>query len=170
MGEGEDYQMDLINRYERGEFYNQDSIHFADSLVYTTLNGRTVYGGGGIMPDYFVPSDTTYVSAYYNKSISLMYSFAFQYSDNHRETVTSYKDFKSLQHYLEGQGLLNSFINFAAPKIGRPTSRELQRSGAEMERLIIAYIMRQCKDENYFYQEFNSSDKTYLKGLSLFSE
>ncbi len=170
MGEGEDYQMDLINRYERGEFYNQDSIHFIDSLVYTTLSGRTVYGGGGIMPDYFVPSDTTYVSAYYNKSISLMYSFAFQYSDNHRSTISAYKDFKSLQHYLEGQGLLNSFISFAAPKIGRPTSRELQRSGDEMERLIIAYIMRQCKDENYFYQEFNSSDKTYLKGLSLFTE
>ena len=144
MGEGEDYQMDLINRYERGEFYNQDSIHFIDSLVYTTLSGRTVYGG--------------------------MYSFAFQYSDNHRSTIAAYKDFKSLQHYLEGQGLLNSFINFAAPKIGRPTSHELKRSGAEMERLIIAYIMRQCKDENYFYQEFNSSDKTYLKGLSLFNE
>ena len=165
MGEGEDYQMDLINRYERGEFYNQDSIHFADSLVYKTLSGRTVYGGGGIMPDFFVPSDTTYVSPYYNKSISLMYSFAFQYSDRHRDIVASYKDFKSLQKYLEGQGLLNSFVNFATPKIGRPTANELKRSGAEMERLIIAYIMRQCKDENYFYQEFNSSDKTYLKGL-----
>ncbi len=169
MGQGEDYQMDLINRFERGEFYNQDSIHFADSLIYKTVGGRTVYGGGGIMPDIFVPSDTTYVSAYYNKSISLMYSFAFQYSDNHRETVSAYKDFNSLQKYLEGQGLLNSFVAYATPKIGRPTPREMQRSGKEIERLIIAYIMRQCKDENYFYQEFNSSDKTYLKGLELFN-
>ena len=122
------------------------------------------------MPDIFVPSDTTYVSAFYNKSISLLYSFAFQYSDNHRETVSSFKDFKSLQRYLAGQGLLNAFISYATPRIGRPTPAELKRSGAEMERLIIAYIMRQCKDENFFYQEFNSSDKTYLKGLSLFNE
>lgn len=170
MGEGEDYQMDLINRFEHGEFYNQDSIHFADSLIYTTLGGRTVYGGGGIMPDVFVPSDTTYVSAYYNKSISQMYSFAFQYSDKHREKVASFKDFKSLQHYLEQQDLLNSFINYASSSIGRPTAAELKRSGEEMERLVIAYIMRQCKDENYFYQEFNSSDKTYLKGLELFTD
>jgi carboxyl-terminal processing protease len=169
LGEGEDYQMDLINRYEHGEFYNQDSIHFADSLIYKTASGRTVYGGGGIMPDVFVPSDTSYVSAYYNKCISLMYSFAFQYSDNHRETISTYKDFRSLQKHLEGQGLLHSFVTYATPKVGRPTAKELQRSGAEIERLIIAYIMRQCKDENYFYQEFNSSDKTYLKGLELFT-
>jgi len=167
MGEGEDYQMDLLYRYERGEFYNQDSIHFADSLIYKTVGGRTVYGGGGIMPDVFVPSDTSYVSAFYNKSISLMYSFAFQYSDKHREAVSAYKDFSSLQKYLEGQNLLNAFISYATPKIGKPTPAELKRSSAEIERLIIAYIMRQCKDENYFYQEFNSSDKTYLKGLEL---
>lgn len=165
MGDGEDYQMDLVHRYERGEFYSQDSIHLADSLLYTTLSGRPVYGGGGIMPDIFVPSDTSYVSAYYNRAINQMYAFAFQYSDRHRAEVCAYKDFASLQKHLQNQHLLPAFISFATPHIGKPSDADLRKSSREIERLIIAYIMRQCKDENYFYQEFNSSDKTYWKGI-----
>ena len=167
MGEGQDYAMDLVNRYERGEFYSQDSIHLADSLKFTTKGGRTVYAGGGIMPDHFVPSDTSYVSSYYNKSFSQLYSFAFQYSDKHREEVVKYKKFADLEKYLKGQNLLQDFIRFATPTLGKPTAEELRKSGDDLERLIIAYIMRQCKDENYFYQEFNSSDKTYQFGLDL---
>ena len=170
MGEGEDYQMDLLNRYEHGEFYSQDSIHQTDTLQYHTIGGRTVYGGGGIMPDVFVPSDTTHVSAYYNKSISQMYSFAFQYTDKHREQLTAFKDYKTLHQYLKSQNLLPAFVAFASPKIGKPSANDLRKSGSEMERLIIAYIMRQSKDENYFYQEFNSSDIAYLKGLELLSK
>lgn len=167
MGEGQDYAMDLINRFERGEFYSQDSIHLADSLKYETKGGRTVYAGGGIMPDHFVPSDTSYVSSYYNKSINLLYSFAFKYSDQHREEVTKFTKFTELDNYLRKQNLLQDFIRFATPTLGKPTARDLQKSSEDMERLLIAYIMRQCKDENYFYQEFNSSDKTYRQGLEL---
>lgn len=170
MGEGQDYAMDLINRYERGEFYSQDSIHLADSLKYVTKGGRSVYAGGGIMPDVFVPSDTSYVSSYYNRSINLMYSFAFQYSDKHRAEVTKYTKFSDLEHFLKGQHLLQDFIQFATPKLGKPSSLDLQKSGDDIERLIVAYIMRQCKDENYFYQEYNSSDKTYLRGLELLQQ
>lgn len=167
MGKGEDYAMDIVNRYERGEFYNQDSIHVADSLKFQTRNGRVVYGGGGIMPDVFVPSDTTSVTRYYNRSITQMYAFAFQYTDAHREQLQQYKSFNEIESFLTSQNLLPKFVEFAASKVGRPTSTELKRSGKEMERLIIAYIMRQTKDENYFYQEFNSTDVTYLKGLEL---
>lgn len=167
MGEGKDYAMDLVNRYERGEFYNQDSIHLADSLKYTTVGGRTVYGGGGIMPDYFVPSDTTYITPYYNKSISQLYAFAFKYSDKHREQISKFTKFEDLEQHLRQQNLLPDYVTFATPQLGRPTSNELKKSGDDLNRLIIAYIMRQCKDENYFYQEFNSSDKTYLKGLEV---
>lgn len=167
MGAGEEYAMDLVNRFERGEFYSQDSIHLADSLKFLTKAGRTVYAGGGIMPDYFVPSDTSYVSSYYNRSISLLYSFAFQYSDKHRAEVTHYTHFDELERHLRSKHLLQEFIDFATPRLGRPTSQDLRKSGDDMERLIIAYIMRQCKDDNYFYQEFNSSDKTYQRGLQL---
>lgn len=167
LGEGADYAMDLVNRYERGEFYSQDSIHLADSLKYTTLGGRTVYGGGGIMPDYFVPSDTSYVTPYYNKSISQLYAFAFKYSDKHREEISKFTKFDELEAYLRQQNLLPEFVRFAAPHLGNPSSDVLKKSGDDLNRLLIAYIMRQCKDENYFYQEFNSSDKTYQKGLEV---
>ena len=167
MGAGEDYAMDLVNRFERGEFYSQDSIHLADSLKFLTKGGRTVYAGGGIMPDHFVPSDTSYVTNYYNRAISQLYSFAFQYSDKHREKVSKYSSFVDLEKHLSSQHLLQDFIQFAAPTLGKPSSQELQKSGDDMERLLIAYIMRQCKDDNYFYQEFNSSDKTYRRGLEL---
>lgn len=170
MGKGDDYAMDIVNRYERGEFYSQDSIHVADSLKYQTKAGRTVYGGGGIMPDVFVPSDTMAITKYYNKSITQMYAFAFQYTDKNREMLQKYTSFHELEGFLKGQNLLNKFIEFAAPKLGRPTPTELKRSSAEMERLIIAYIMRQSKDENYFYQEFNSTDVTYQKGLQLLKD
>ncbi len=167
LGDGESYALDLINRYERGEFYNQDSIQMIDSLRYETIGGRVVYGGGGIMPDYFVPSDTSYVSAYYNRSISQMYSFAFQFTDKHREHLASFHDFASMQRYLLSQKLLPAFIDFAAPHLGRPSADDLRRSGSDMERLLIAYIMRQCKDDDYFYQEYYSADPTYLKGLEV---
>ncbi len=170
MGEGQDYAMDLVHRYERGEFYNQDSIQLADSLKFSTVGGRTVYAGGGIMPDYFVPSDTSYVSAYYNKSISQLYAFAFKYSDKHRDQISKFTHFSELEQYLRQQNLLPDFIRFAAPQLGQPTPTELKKSGDDLNRLIIAYIMRQCKDENYFYQEFNSSDKTYLKGLEVLKQ
>lgn len=167
MGDGESYAMDLINRYDRGEFYSQDSIHLIDSLKFETVGGRTVYGGGGIMPDHFVPSDTSYVSSFYNKAISTMYSFAFQYTDKHRNELSAFHSYKEMHRYLQSQHLLPGFIAFATPKIGKPTSVELSKSGKEIEMLLIAYIMRQCKDDNYFYQEYNSNDKTYLMGLQV---
>ncbi len=170
MGDGKDYAMDLINRFERGEFYSQDSIHLADSLKYKTLCGRTVYGGGGIMPDFFVPSDTSYVSSYYNRSISQLYSFAFKYSDKHREQISKFTSFAELEAYLRLQNLLPEFIRFAAPQLGQPTAAELKKSSNDLNKLLIAYIMRQCKDENYFYQEFNSGDKTYQKGLEVLQD
>ena len=172
MGEGEDYARDLLNRYEHGEFYSADSIRLADSLRFTTLGGRIVYGGGGIMPDVFVPSDTSYVTPYYNRCVNLglCYSFAFQYSDRHRDFLASSLSFEALDLHLRSAGLLNEFVRFAEAKAGRPDAKALSRSGKALERLIIAYIMRQTQNENYFFRKFNSDDKTYLEGLRLLQE
>ena len=172
MGEGEDYAMDLANRYERGEFYSADSIHLSDSLRFTTLGGRTVYGGGGIMPDIFVPSDTSYVTPYYNRCINLglCYAFAFQYSDKNRSHLSSFNSYGALDAHLRSAGLLNEFVRYAEARAGQPDARTLGRSGKALERLIIAYIMRQTQNENYFFRKFNSDDKTYLEGLRLLQE
>ena len=171
MGEREKYLMDVVDRYNHGEFYNQDSIKLADSLRYETVGGRAVYAGGGIMPDIFVPSDTSYVSPYYNRCINsgVIYSFAFQFSDTHRETLANYKTYAEMTAYLRSLGLLAKFVQFAEPKV-KSDAASLRRSGKEIERLIMAYIMRQAGQENWFYEMFNSSDKTYLKGLEILNE
>lgn len=171
LGKGEDYMMDIINRYDRGEFYSQDSIHLADSLKFYTKGGRVVYEGGGIMPDIFIPQDTAYMTPYYNKCVNLglCYSFAFKYSDTHREKIAELKTFEEAEAYLKSQNLMDKFIPFAADK-AKPKPGDLAKSRQSLERLIIAYILRQCKDENYFYREFYCDDPTYLKAIEVLKE
>lgn len=171
MGEGKDYALDLINRYAHGEFYSKDSIHMVDSLKYKTAKGRIVYGGGGIMPDVFIPSDTAHVTPYWNQVINagLPYSFAFRYADKNRQKLSAYKDFRSLERYLSSQALVNDFVEYAAEKV-KPEPEQIERSRKSMERLIISYIMRQVKDENYFYRAFFSDDPTYLEGIRILNE
>lgn len=96
MGHGEDYEKDILNRFIHGEFDNPDSIKQNDKLVYKTRLGRTVYGGGGIMPDIFVPRDTTGITPYLNEVVNkgLLYQYAFQYSD---ENGISYRNIKTTQ-------------------------------------------------------------------------
>lgn len=171
MGKGEDYMMDIINRYDRGEFYSQDSIHFADSLKFYTKGGRVVYEGGGIMPDMFIPQDTTYMTPYYNRCVNLglCYSFAFKYNDSHREKLASFKTYEEVEGFLSSQNLMSQFVPFASDK-AKPNGNELAISGKSLERLIIAYIMRQSHNENYFYRKFNSDDETYLKAIKVLKE
>ena len=171
LGKGEDYLMDIINRYDRGEFYSQDSIHLADSLKFYTKGGRVVYEGGGIMPDLFIPQDTTYMTPYYNRCVNLglCYSFAFKYNDNNREKLASFKDFKTMEEYLKSQNLMAQFVPFAMDK-AKPSPKDLAASRQSLERLIISYIMRQSQNENYFYREFNSDDATYLKAIEVLQE
>ena len=87
----EQYSRDIISRYNHGEFFHSDSIHFNDSLKYLTLNGRTVYGGGGIMPDYFVPLDTTLNSHYLNElyNASAIQEYSFDYAGDHKADLES---------------------------------------------------------------------------------
>ncbi len=172
MGDREKYMMDVVDRYNHGEFYSKDSIKLADSLRYETVGGRSVYAGGGVMPDVFVPVDTTYITPYYNRCINsgVIYAYAFQYSDSHREQLAHFDTYQEMAAYLRQQQLLPKFVAFAAGKQVKGTAQQLKQSGAELERLIMAYIMRQCGYENYFYEMFNSSDQTYLKGLQMLHE
>ena len=99
MGDEEDYQKDLVERFEHGEFYSADSIHYSDTTKYYTKKGRVVYGGGGVMPDIFVGRDTSHLSPFYNQvvNLALTYQFAFQYTDKNRQKLLQYKDWKSME-------------------------------------------------------------------------
>jgi len=168
-GNNEDYYMDLSNRYTHGEFSERDSIKFADSLKYTTPKGKIVYGGGGIMPDYFVPIDTSGVSDYLIqvRNRGLIYRFSLEYTDNHRkelEKISSLKDFYS---YFNKKGTLSEFIKFAARNDVPPDKQGIKTSEEILKVQLYAYIIRNMLDNDGFYPAIESIDNTLLKAIDL---
>jgi carboxyl-terminal processing protease len=165
----EKYFEDLFERMVHGEMLVADSIQFADSLKYYTKKGRTVYGGGGIMPDIFVPADTAGRSTYFNRIYQqgTVYQFAFQYSDQHRSHLTSLKTAAEIEKWLDNQKVLDSFVRFAAGK-GIPYDAEgLKASGHIIETQVKAYIARNIIGEEGFYPIIQQIDKTLLKAIEV---
>ena len=162
MGKGDDYSMDILNRYTHGEFYSKDSIKLNDSLKYQTMMGRTVYGGGGIMPDIFIPSDTTGTTSYLNSVINsgLLYQFAFRYSDEHRDELSKFKTYEQLINYLQKQPLLEQFVTFADTKGVRRRPVYINISKNIIVRQLEAYISRNIMGEEAFYKTFFRDDNT----------
>lgn len=172
MGHGDEYQMDLLNRYNRGEFFNADSIHQYTDRVYTTAGGRTVYGGGGIMPDVFIPSDTTHVTPYYTEVVnkSLLYKYAFEYVDKNRERLMQAHDYKELLRQLDGNKLLNDFIKYAAQNDVPANYAHINTSRTELIRLLQAYIARDVMGDEAFYPIFMQDDKVIDEARRLINE
>ena len=113
-GDKDAYQQDIEERFEHGEFYSADSIHFTDSTTYRTKKGRIVYGGGGIMPDIFVGRDTTKYSPYFNivSNRAFTYQFAYRYADPHRKQLTKFTRWQDLEQHLLAANWLPEFVKF----------------------------------------------------------
>jgi carboxyl-terminal processing protease len=161
----EKYYEDLDNRYMNGEFEQADSIHFRDSLKFITPGGKTVYGGGGIMPDIFIPLDTSGISRYFIiiRNSGLLYRYAVKYTEDNRKKLEKYKDAKSLDEWLSKQGLMEKFISFAA---SNGVKRDV--AGIKMSYNIIyvqlrAYIARNILDNAGFYPIWQNIDNTLLE-------
>ena len=172
MGDDESYNMDILNRYNRGEFFSADSIKQHTDLVFTTVGGRTVYGGGGIMPDVFIPSDTTHVTPYYTDVInkSLLYKYAFEYVDSNRERLSQADNYKELLSMLDSNRLINDFIAYA-DKNGVPARyADIKVSRAVLLRLLQAYIARDVIGDEAFYPIFMSDDKVIEEACRLIQE
>ncbi|MBN2766425.1 MAG: S41 family peptidase [Paludibacteraceae bacterium] len=171
-GKSEDYELDILNRYIHGEIDNKDSVHLKDSLKYSTLKGRTVYGGGGVMPDYFVARDTSEYSPYLNKVVNYgyLYQFAFQYTDQHRKTLSAFKEWQKMEQHLLSQKLLQEFVIFAKSKGVTPTANDLSVSGDFIQRQLNAYITRNMIGENGFFPLFYKKDKTILKAIEILAK
>lgn len=165
----EKYFEDLFERMVHGEMLVADSIQFADSLKYSTKNGRTVYGGGGIMPDIFVPADTAGRSSYFNRIYQqgTVYQFAFQYSDQHREYLNTLKTAAEIEKWLDNQKVLDSFIRFAAGKGIPYDAAGLKASGHIIETQVKAYIARNILGEEGFYPIIQQIDKTLQKAIEV---
>lgn len=152
---------DLKERYARGEMEVSDSIHFTDSLKFTTPDGRTVYGGGGIMPDKFVPADTSEISSYFIRvRNSLIYRFALKYTENNRETLNKFSETGDLENYLDKQGLLDQFVQFAASNGVKKEPAGLKISGRIIQIQVKAYIARNILDNKGFYPIWEELDTT----------
>ena len=168
IGNSEDYEMDLINRFLHGESDSADSIQVVDSIKYETFNGRVVYGGGGIMPDVFVPRDTTGYSSYYGKvaNYRYLYQFAIKYTDINRNELNKFKDWKQLDKYLDSQNLLPEFVQYAAEKGVEPIQKDIDISRSEMLRHIKAYIIHNILDNSGYYPFLYQKDVTVLTAIN----
>jgi len=158
----EDYYHDFADLYTRGEFEHQDSIKFDDTQKFITPGGKIVYGGGGIMPDVFVPVDTVGASEYYSKirSLGLMYRFAFAYTDRNRTDLELYSTADDIQDYLENQGILPEFIDYAKGKGVDPNYDDIKTSETILKKTIMAYIARNLIDNIGFYPIISEIDQT----------
>jgi len=164
-GDFEKYYEDLDNRYLHGEFEQADSIHFRDSLKYVTPGGKVVYGGGGIMPDVFVPLDTTGISKYFAtvRNAGLIYRFAIKYTEDNRDKLKNFHDSKSLDDYLRRQGLLDKFTAYAAANGVKPSPAGIKISNKILDTQIRAYIARNMLDNEGFYPIWQEIDNTLLE-------
>lgn len=167
IGKGQDYEMDLIRRIEHGEFDSKDSIHMTDTLTFKTAKGRIVHGGGGIMPDIFVPRDTSQYSPYLTKVVNYgyTYQYAFQYTDRNRDKLKQYKTWQEMDKYLSSQNLLNEFIAFASEKGVPANQREINISKNLIQNQIKSYVVRNILGENNFFPLLNTTDETVKRAL-----
>lgn len=172
LGDQEDYEKDLMERFEHGEFYSADSIHFTDTTTYRTKGGRIVRGGGGIMPDVFVGRDTTLNTPWYNRCVNLAYTyqFAYSYTDKHRKELAKYKDWQSLEKYLLKQDVLAEFVRFAEDKGVERNDAEIQKSRPLMTRLLNAYIVRDMLGDEGFFPLFERDDEITKKAIELLAQ
>jgi carboxyl-terminal processing protease len=164
-----DYYHDIVKRAEHGEFVAADSIQFADSLKYETSNGRTVYGGGGIMPDYFVSADTTGYSEYYSKITrkALIYHFAFQYSDENREKLGRMKLVPDFVSYLDKDHIMDQFVRYAAGEGVKTDPEGLKTSYNIIDTQLKAYIARNIIGEEGFFPIIKEIDETLKEAIQI---
>jgi carboxyl-terminal processing protease len=147
----EDYHQDILTRLEHGEFYERDSIVLDESLKNFTRNGRIVYGGGGIMPDIFVPGDTTGINSFYRSVYGYMYQFAVKYSDENRAELHRFETAKEMSAHLESVSIMNSFIRFIEKEGVKINNKKLNQSRTLINTLLKAYIARGTLEEEGFY-------------------
>ena len=174
IGDDESYEEDIWNRYKNNEFFSADSIHFADSLKRTTPGGKVVYGGGGIMPDVFIPADTTDVTKYFIEvsGRNILYRYTIEYADRHREVLNAVQTIGDLQALLDSdKTLVDDFVRYAARKGVAPRYGDIARSRRLIEAQLRAYIGRNTKlEDNGFYANIYPVDNVIVRAVGILKE
>jgi carboxyl-terminal processing protease len=168
----QEYYGELNTRYLNGEMENADSNKFNDSLKYTTAGGRTVYGGGGIMPDVFVPLDTLGLSAYFVevRNKGLIYRYSLKYADENRTSLSKLTTPAEFVKALNKENVLRKFVAFAAKEGVKEVPKDIRTSENILKVQLYAYIARNFLDNDGFFPIIQDIDKTLLKTVDVFSE
>lgn len=172
LGNGGDYEQDIYNRFMHGEFDSADSIKQNGMEKYETAMGRPVYGGGGIMPDIFIPRDTTGITSYFSHVVNsgALNLYALEYSDRNFEKLSSFKTYQELYKYLQSQPLLSDFTDYAASKDIKKRPTLINISGPLIVKQLQAYIVRNFFDEDGFYPIFMNDDVTLKRAIKVLNE
>ncbi|SHM53209.1 carboxyl-terminal processing protease [Cyclobacterium lianum] len=169
-GEGEEeYAMDYFNRMEHGEFFSADSIDFNDSLKYETVKGRTVYGGGGIMPDYFVPLDTSMTSSYVNRLFSSesWREFILDYVDQNKKKFEDMAFNEFYNDFEVSDKMLSKLVETGEKYEVKFNEKDFNKSKTYLKVLLKAHIARNLFDDNAFYKVINEINEIYQQALKL---
>lgn len=168
-GKESEYELDLLTRYEHGEFFSADSIKQDETEVYHTRLGRPVYGGGGIMPDIFVPQDTTGMTSYFRMAANrgLIIRYTFDYTDQNRSTLQKYDTPEKMEAYLKGQNMLNKFAAWAEKKGLKRRNNLMMKSRRLFEMSLYGNIIYNMLGMEAYVEYLNESDKTVLKAVEI---
>ena len=170
-GETKDYEKDIVERYQHGEFFSKDSIKH-EGPAYHTISGRTVYGGGGITPDIFIPEDTTDVTSYYRAAsmTGLIMQFALTYTDENRLKLNSFREMQELADYLVKQNLVDKFATYADKHDLQRRNLMIQRSYNLLETHINSRIIYNVLDEQAWTEYLNLKDKAIKAALQVLNK
>lgn len=163
----DEYYKDIMNRAIHGEFQKEDSIKYSDTVKYSTLSGRTVHGGGGIMPDFFIPTDTMGFSNYYSKITQkgLVYQFALDYADMNRNVLSKLTNSAEFEKYFNNKDILHQFVVFADKKGVSASNGDLKTSSEIIDHQVKAYIARNIIGEEGFYPIIKNIDNVLLEAI-----
>ncbi len=170
-GEEGTYYSEVYTR--DSELFNRDSIHLPDSLSYVTLGGKTVYGGGGIMPDIFVPLDTMAYTPYYLRLLEkhLLFNYAARITEGNRKEINAIRTMRELDEFFGRRNLFYDFVAYADRQGVRPTEREMTLSRRLITSLLKGYIGQNTELEgNAFYYYLSEQDTTLEKALEVLSQ
>ena len=170
-GDNQDYDNDLLTRYQHGEFFSQDSIKHTGPAYHTSI-GRTIYGGGGITPDIFVAEDTLGITSYYKQAAmsGLILQYAFNYTDNNRKKLNTFGSMTEMSKYLVGQNTVEQFAAFADKNGLKRRNLMIRKSHKLLERFINSRIIYNMLDEQAWTEYINQDDPTIATALRVFEK
>jgi carboxyl-terminal processing protease len=168
-----EYEKELLDRFESGEIYDESKIDLPDSLMFKTNAGRPVYGGGGIMPDVFVPRDTTYDSDYLADLIAhnAFREYSFRFGDSHGDLEKQFPDAKSfVSQFKITDEIMQDFIAYAEEKGATFVEKDFNISKFDIEIYLKSFIGRRYFNDDGFYPVYDQSDNVLQKALKMMPE